>query len=82
MTIASSWESHLLSAGIVSNRLLLAICKLVLAKVKYVGVQYVCTCFGSDIVYTFINNNNNFIYTLDSEVKLCLIAFTGRNAVQ
>ena len=40
-------------------------------------------CFGSNIVYTFSNNNNNnFIYTLDSEVKLCLIAFTGSNAVQ
>ena len=29
-----------------------------------------------------INNNNNFIYTLESEVKLCSVLFTGSNAIQ
>ena len=28
------------------------------------------------------NNNNKFIYTLDSEVKLCSIVFTDSNAIQ
>ena len=32
--------------------------------------------------YETCYNNNNFIYTIESEVKLCSVVFTNGNAIQ
>ena len=41
------------------------------------AVLEACILRISLVIYEVSNNNNNFIYSLDSEVKLRSVAFTG-----